>query len=56
MYQILTVVFWFLILLGPWINHIVYCFQNKEYVLLVAGAIIAPVGWFHGIGLFLGWW
>ena len=56
MYQVFSVVFWLTVLLGPWINHIVYCFQNKEYILLVAGAIIAPVGWFHGIGLFFGWW
>ena len=44
------------IAVGPWINHLVYCFQEKEYVLLIAGAIIAPVGWIHGLGLWFGFW
>lgn len=41
---------------APIINHIVYCFQNQEYVLLLAGTIVFPVGWFHGLGLWFGFW
>lgn len=41
---------------GPMLNHIVYCFKSGEYVLLLAGVIVAPVGWFHGLGLLFGWW
>lgn len=44
------------VLLAPWIYHLVYCFQNEKYLLLIAGAIVAPVGWFHGFGAFFGWW
>ena len=40
----------------PFLNHIVYCFQQAEYVLLLAGALVFPVGWLHGVGLFLGFW
>lgn len=42
--------------IGPFIYHLVYCFTNEKYLLLIAGAIVAPVGWFHGLGAFFGWW
>lgn len=42
--------------LAPFINHLVYCFQTEKYLLLIAGAIVPPVGWFHGLGNFMGWW
>lgn len=44
------------ITIAPIINHIVYCFKDESYVLLLAGVLVPPVGWFHGIGLFFGWW
>lgn len=39
-----------------WITHIRVCLQNEQYLLLVAGAIAAPVGSVHGIGCWFGWW
>ena len=39
-----------------WVTHIVYCFQNNEYILLLVGAIVAPIGSIHGIGLWFGVW
>ena len=39
-----------------WITHIVYCFQQHEYVLLLVGALVAPVGTIHGWGIWFGWW
>jgi len=42
--------------IAGWITHIIYCFQQHEYVLLLAGALIAPVGAIHGWGLWFGWW
>ena len=39
-----------------WFTHILYCFQQAEYLLLIAGAIVAPVGSIHGIGLWFGLW
>lgn len=45
-----------ILVVAPFINHLVYCFRAEKYLLLIAGAIVAPVGWFHGLGLFLGFW
>jgi uncharacterized membrane protein len=39
-----------------WLTHIVYCFQNEKWLLLVAGAIAAPIGTVHGWGIWFGWW
>jgi len=39
-----------------WITHIIVCIQDERYVLLVAGAIAAPIGAIHGIGCWFGWW
>ena len=45
-----------IVVLAPFVNHLVYCFTNEKYLLLIAGAIVVPVGWFHGLGLFFGFW
>jgi uncharacterized membrane protein len=39
-----------------WVTHVVYCFQNHEWFLLIAGAILAPIGVIHGWGLWFHWW
>lgn len=39
-----------------WINHIIYCFEKHEYVLLLVGAVFAPIGSIHGIGLWFNVW
>ena len=41
---------------GPILTHIVYCFQTEKYILLLAGTLIFPVGWFHGLGRWFGFW
>lgn len=41
---------------GSWLTHIVTCIQDKEWLLLIAGAIVAPVGMIHGWGIWLGFW
>ena len=45
-----------LVAVTPWFYHIVYCFQHQEYVLLLVGAFLPPIGWVHGLGAFVGWW
>ena len=42
--------------LGGMITHIIHCLQNEQYILLVAGAIGAPIGVIHGWGIWFGWW
>ncbi len=40
--------------IAAWVTHIVHCLFAAKYLLLIAGAIIAPVGVLHGIGLWFG--
>lgn len=49
------ILFW-VTLVSPWFYHLYYCFTNKEYVLLLVGTLLVPIGWIHGLGAFFGWW
>lgn len=40
--------------IAAWITHIVHCLMYAKYLLLIAGAIVAPVGVIHGIGIWFG--
>lgn len=37
-----------------WFTHVIYCIQVEAYLFLIAGAICAPIGTIHGIGLWFG--
>jgi len=37
-----------------WITHVIHCLIQAKYLLLIAGAFIAPVGVIHGIGILFG--
>ena len=37
-----------------WVTHIIHCMLQAKYLLLIAGAFIAPVGVIHGIGIWFG--
>lgn len=39
-----------------WVTHVVYCIQHEEWMFLVAGALLAPIGVIHGFGLWFGVW
>ncbi len=44
---------------GPFITHIVWCINaaaetGSAIALLILGVFIPPVGWMHGIALWLG--
>lgn len=43
-----------LTMIAGWITHIVVCLMQAKYLLLIAGAFIAPVGVIHGIGIWFG--
>jgi hypothetical protein len=45
-----------LTMIAGWITHVVVCIQNEQIGFLIAGAVAAPVGAIHGIGLWFGWW
>ncbi len=39
---------------AAWCTHILHCLIEAKYLLLIAGAFIAPVGVIHGIGIWFG--
>jgi len=41
---------------GAWLQHVVTSISNEAYILLVAGAIMFPIGIIHGWGIWFGWW
>ena len=43
-----------LTMVAAWFTHILHCLMAGKYLLLIAGAFIAPVGVIHGIGLWFG--
>lgn len=46
------VVIW---LIAAWLTHIFVCLKTAAWGFLIAGAIVFPVAWIHGTGLWLGW-
>ena len=49
-----------IIAIVPVVKHIIWCIQAaadsmQPVALLVAGLIIPPLGWLHGVSLFLGY-
>lgn len=42
--------------LMAWLTHIIHTIRAEEWLFLLAGAIFAPIGIVHGIGLWLGAW
>ena len=47
-------VFTVITLIAGWVTHIIHCLMYGKYLLLIAGALIAPVGVIHGVGLWFG--
>ena len=40
--------------LTSWITHIVVCLKTASWGFLVAGAILFPIAWIHGTGIWFG--
>lgn len=40
--------------IAAWLTHIVYSIMVEKYLLLIAGAILPPIGMIHGVGVWLG--
>lgn len=43
----------------PYINHIIWCVEAAAHTgsaiaLLIIGIVFFPIGWLHGVSLFLG--
>jgi len=41
---------------SAWITHIMICLDEQKYEFLFFGAIVFPVGIFHGAGVWVGIW
>jgi hypothetical protein len=41
---------------AAWITHVLTCIHTEQWLFLIAGAIAAPVGMIHGIGLWFNVW
>jgi len=39
---------------AAWITHIVTCLQTAAWGFLIAGAIVFPIAWIHGTGVWFG--
>lgn len=53
MWNLSVLIFWVLTV-AAWLTHVIHCLIEAKYLLLVAGAFIAPVGVIHGVGLWFG--
>ena len=51
---------WQILLIGwvfcAWITHIVACLALGKWGFLIAGALLFPIAWVHGTGVWFGWW
>lgn len=45
-----------LTLVASWFTHLFVCFKAGAWGFLIAGAIVAPIAWIHGIGVWFGAW
>jgi len=41
---------------AAWLTHIIVCIKAMAWGFLIAGAIVFPVAWIHGTGIWFGWW
>lgn len=44
----------FMLTIGAWIQHVITCIMNHEWILLAFGIFVPPIGWIHGIGVWFG--
>ena len=43
-----------LLVIAGWLTHIIVTIQASQWLLLLAGAILFPIGIIHGWGLWVG--
>lgn len=39
---------------AAWVDNVIVCIQHQEWILLLIGTIVPPIGMIHGWGLWLG--
>jgi len=43
-------------IIAAWVTHVIVCVADRDWALLVAGALIFPIAWVHGTGYWFGAW
>ena len=38
-----------------WVTHIIVCLKTASWGFLIAGAIVFPIAWIHGTGIWFSW-
>lgn len=51
---IISILFFCAVFIAAWLTHIFTTLMNEQWLLLIAGAILVPIGTIHGIGIWLG--
>jgi hypothetical protein len=41
-------------IIASWLTHVVVCLSAGKWGFLIAGAIVFPIAWIHGTGVWLG--
>ena len=52
-YVLFILTFW-VVPISAWVTHVIHTLNSGEWLLLIAGALVFPVGVIHGIGLWFG--
>lgn len=42
--------------MAAWVTHVIACIQAHAWILLFAGIFVPPIGWIHGVMVWLGMW
>jgi hypothetical protein len=42
------------LLAAAWLTHVIVCLKAQSWGFLIAGAMIMPIAWVHGGGIWLG--
>ncbi|UKL14898.1 hypothetical protein [Erwinia phage Gungnir39] len=50
----MTSVFIYLVIFAAWLTHIVVCLKTASWGFLIAGAIFFPIGFIHGLMIWMG--
>lgn len=52
-------IFWIIFAIAniaAWLTHIITCITLGKWGFLIAGALFAPIGVVHGVGIWFGAW
>lgn len=50
----LMALFFVVWLVASWLIHVIVCLKTASWGFLIAGAIVFPIAWIHGTGIWFG--